>query len=173
MIDHDDRSEWYKTSEDLESLELPYKARAHWAYGARWHDYFGKLQRGLPHLQRFGIDHGPWGTDHVEGYAFAPFKAAASLPARLTRSRYIVFDCGTGPGQWIDPEDSWRDEYMKVTEFEEQYDCWDEEDPVPRPLYPDCWDRDQDALDELLAAVESRRAKDETLVLRAKSEEVN
>lgn len=79
--------------------------------------------------------------------------AAASMPARLAASRYIIYDNGVG----CEPENSRKDEYEKITVLEGQYDAWDEDDPTPQPLYPDCWDDDQNTLDGLLEAVESRR----------------
>ena len=161
LDDHD--SERYLAFDDIEGLQWHGKEPVHWAYGARWHDYFRKLHRELPHLQRFGIGRGPWVPYIGEDHASEAFRAAASLPARLAASRYQIFHWGTGPCQWVEPESCSQDEYEKITVLEEQYDsCWDEDDPVPPPLYPDCWDEDQMALDELLSVVESRRSKDET-----------
>jgi hypothetical protein len=123
--------------------------QTHWHYEARWHVYFRRLKNGLPNLERFGVDRGPWNPAYEEDHASEPFKAAASLPARLAASRYMIFHSGTGPCPWIEPEDCSNDEYEKVTVLEDQYDS--------------CWNEDQKALDELLAAVESRRPKDEAL----------
>ena len=157
-------SERYMSLDDIEKGLLWQGAdsgspeETHWSYEARWHDYFRRLKNGLPNLQRFGIDRGPWNSGYEEDHASEPFKTAASLPARLAASRYMVFHWGTGPCQWIEP----RGEYEKITELEGQYDCcWEEDDPVPPPLYPACWDEDQQALDELLTAVDSRKQKDE------------
>jgi hypothetical protein len=169
MIDHDEDFEWQIATNYTDREHWPWKDQVHWSYGARWHDYFRKIHRGLPHLQRFGVGCGPWGFPYGCGEPAGAFMAAASLEARLTASRYNIYDGGVG----CEPQHSYKDEYAKITVLEDQYCAWDEDDPVPQSLYPGCWDRDQDALDELLAAVESRRAKDETLVLRAKSEEVN
>jgi hypothetical protein len=136
--------------------------QTHWHYEARWHVYFRRLKNGLPNLERFGVDRGPWNPAYEEDHASEPFKAAASLPARLAASRYMIFHSGTGPCPWIEPEGCSNDEHEKVTVLENQYDsCWDEEGPIPPPLYPDCWDEDQKALDELLAVVKSRTPKDE------------
>jgi hypothetical protein len=51
--------------------------------------------------------------------------------------------------------------YEKITVYEGQYGYELNGDPGPPALFPDCWEEDQEALDELLAAVESRRPKDE------------
>lgn len=163
MILGDLDSERYLAVDDIEGPLWHGKEPVHWAYIPRWHDYFRKLHRGLPHLQRFGVGRGPWAPYYGEDHVSEPFKAAASLPARLAASRYMIFHWGTGPCQWIEPGRRSDEEYEKITELEDQYDsCWDEEDSAPPPLYPDCWDEDQKALDELLAAVESRKPKDES-----------
>jgi hypothetical protein len=134
----------------------------HWQYAPRWHDYFHKMTPGLPVLQRFGIGHGPWNGGWGEDKTTAPFQAAAELPARLRASRYVIFHGGTGPCQWIEPENA-KDGYDTYDDsdganYEGQYgSCWDDEDDPPRPAYPDCWARDQEALGGLLAAVEGRR----------------
>jgi hypothetical protein len=133
-----------------------------WSYATRWHDSFRKLAAGLPCLQRFGIGHGPWNSGYSEDRTTSAFLAAAELPARLRASRYVIFHGGTGPCQWIEPENSREgynvDDDEDGAHYEGRYDsCWDEDDVPPPPTYPDCWGRDQEALDELLAAVEGRR----------------
>jgi hypothetical protein len=133
-----------------------------WSYAARWHEYFRKMTPGLPVLRRFGIGHGPWNSCYGEDKTTVPFLAAAELTARLRASRYVIFHGGTGPCQWIEPKNS-RDGRRNYddddgADYQGQYDsCWDDEDVPPRPAYPDCWGRDQEALDELLAAIERRR----------------
>jgi hypothetical protein len=153
MIDHDEDFEWQIAHNDAGRQHWPWKYRVHWSYGARWHDYFRKLHRGLPDLQRFGVGRGPWGSPYGFGQPSGAFMAAASMPARLAASRYIIYDNGVG----CEPENSRKDEYEKITVLEGQYDAWDEDDPTPQPLYPDCWDDDQNTLDGLLEAAESRR----------------
>jgi hypothetical protein len=147
----------------LQDHAIPQSAdtETHWSYAPRWHDYFAKLTTGLPYLQRFGIGHGPWNSCYGEDRTTSAFLAAAELPARLRASRYVIFHGGTGPCQWIEPENS-RNGYDVDddvgADYEGQYDsCWDEDGVPPPPKYPDCWGRDQEALDELLAAVEGRR----------------
>jgi hypothetical protein len=161
IVDNHD-SERYIHFNDIEGLLWHGEEPAHWIYEVRWHDYLRRLNRGLPHLQRFGLDRGPWNFGYDDDHASEPFKAAASLPARLARSRYSVFHHGVAPNPWLEAEDSLRENYEKITVFEDQYGyTLYEGDPGPAALYPDCWDEDQKALDELLAAVESRRPKDE------------
>lgn len=138
---------------------------AAWTYPSRWHDYFRKLTAGLPRLRRFGVGHGPWDCGYSEDRATVPFEAAATLPAQLEAGRYVIFNGGIGPCQWIEPRaamDRYRDDDgipKKITELEGQYDsCWDEDDDATPPSYPDCWDQDHEALDELMEAVNERRA---------------
>jgi hypothetical protein len=45
----------------------------------------------------------------------------------------------------------------KITELELQYECGGEIDEPP--LYPDCWDRDQEAFDAFMAGVNRQRAR--------------
>lgn len=141
-----------------------------WSYRSRWHDYFRKMTTGLPHLQRFGMAHLPWGVDYYEttadGGAFydyyrSAFETAASLPALLQGGRYFIFEWSE---QWVGPGGShygvYEDCTEKITELEGQYDCgWKMDDEPPLPPYPDCWDRDQEAFDVFMAAVEGRRAR--------------
>ena len=47
-----------------------------WYYEARWHDYFRRIQQGLPRLRHFACGHGPW--EFSEG-----FEKSANLRARL------------------------------------------------------------------------------------------
>jgi hypothetical protein len=161
MTDYQTDPERYVILQDHAILQSA-DTETHWSYAPRWHDYFAKITTGLPYLQRFGIGHGPWNSCYGEDKTTAPFLAAAELPARLRASRYVIFHGGTGPCQWIEPENS--REWTSVHDDEDganykgRYDsCWDEDDVPPPPAYPDCWGRDQEALDELLAAVEGRR----------------
>ena len=136
-----------------------------WSYGSRWHDYFHRMTTGLPRLQHFGMAHHPWGVDYDEGIATpafydverSAFETSASLPALLQGGRYFVFDW-TDP--WVGPGGSYYGVYSdcteKITELELQYDCGRGTDDMP--LYPDCWDRDQEAFDVFMAGVDRRRA---------------
>lgn len=128
-----------------------------WSYASRWHHYFRALRTGLPHLRHFGIGHGPWESLWEGVQLSAAFETAASLPAELLWSRYVVFDWGTGPSPWIEPED-WegRDVPVNLNELYDLY--WEDDDIGPNPSYPDCAGEDKKALDELVAAVEERRS---------------
>ena len=133
-----------------------------WSCSSRWHDYFRKMTTGLPRLQHFGLGHGPWGDDIGEDNTALAFEASASLWAQLEAGRYVIFHWGTGPSQWIEP-DAVGDALfsrVKITLLNEQYlCCWETDDDPPLPTYPDCWDRDQEAFDVLVAAVEGRRGR--------------
>ncbi|KAM0700435.1 hypothetical protein Q7P35_012156 [Cladosporium inversicolor] len=145
-----------------------------WSYASRWHDYFRKMTTGLPHLQRFGMAHMPWGVDYYEttadGGAFydcyrSAFETAAALPALLQGGRYFIFEWSY---QWVGPGGShygvYEDCTEKITELEGQYECgWEVDDEPPLPPYPDCWDRDQEAFDVFMAAVEARRARKQSV----------
>lgn len=158
--------ERYVELEDDYSIPRLGEERAVWTYSPRWHDFFRKLATGFPHLRRFGMGHGPWYNCFGADNATPAFEASASLPASIEAARYVIFHSGTGPSPWIEPEGSgWgEDPTAKITELENQYDCcWDTDDDPPLPSYPDCWDRDQEAFDVLMAAVEGRRARKQGL----------
>jgi hypothetical protein len=137
-----------------------------WSYGSRWHDYLHKMTLGLPRLQHFGMAHHPWGHDYDESNATpafhdterSAFETSASLPALLQGGRYFVFDWAV---QWVGPGGGYYGVYSdcteKITELELQYECGGGIDELP--LYPDCWDRDQEALDVFMAGVDRQRAR--------------
>ena len=124
------------------------------------------MTTGLPRLQHFGMAHHPWGVDYDEGIATpafydverSAFETSASLPALLQGGRYFVFDW---TDQWVAPGGSYYGVYSdcteKITELELQYDCGGGTDDMP--LYPDCWDRDQEAFDVFMAGVDRRKAR--------------
>lgn len=107
-----------------------------WSYETRWHDHFEKIRTGLPNLKDFVYGSGPW----LEGTAF---DEADVLTTSLPENRYMYFDEGTGPSNWLDPG---------VDGVFNEGD--DEEDLVYKPT---CDDEDQRALDELLHEVRKRR----------------
>ena len=158
--------ERYAKLQDDKSLEWdPWKEKA-WSYGSRWHDYLRKMTVGLPRLQHFGMGHGAWNNCYDEDNLTQAFEASASLPAQLETGRYVIFSWGTGPSAWIEPEGHGYqgDPTMKITELDQQYDCcWEEDDDPPVPSYPDCWDQDQEAFDVFMAAVEGRRARNQSV----------
>lgn len=135
-----------------------------WSYGSRWHDYFHKMAIGLPRLQHFGMAHHPWGHDYDDSNATpafhdterSAFETSASLPALLQGGRYFVFDWAV---QWVGPGGGdygvYSDCTEKTTELELQYECGGDVDEMP--LYPDCWDRDQEAFDVFMAGVDRQR----------------
>jgi hypothetical protein len=137
-----------------------------WSYGSRWHDYFHKMTIGLPGLQHFGMAHHPWGHNYDESNATpafhdterSAFETSASLPALLQGGRYLIFDWAV---PWVGPGGGYYGVYSdcteKITELELQYECGGEIDEPP--LYPDCWDRDQEAFDAFMAGVNRQRAR--------------
>ena len=118
-----------------------------WFYEARWHDYFHRIQSELPMLKYFGCGHGPWKQ-------YKQLEEAFSLPAVVFRTRYIIFDAGTGPSPWTEAIDERRPmRNGKATEGSRAYYscCW-----IGQPQYPDCEDEDWTALCSLLAVISRR-----------------
>lgn len=60
-----------------------------WTYDARWHNYFPRIQSGLPKLNDFRIGHGDWRA--VDG----PMVNRNLLGQELVAGRYIAFHGGT------------------------------------------------------------------------------
>lgn len=125
-----------------------------WDYTTRWHDYFRKL-RTLPNLTHFAVGQGPWFPSYGLDRASEPFLHASSLPAEIFAGRYVIFESGTGPSPWQGPDD----DDVRVTGYSYEDDgSWSSE-IAPAPLYPDCWDEDQNALDELISVVQARKLR--------------
>lgn len=60
-----------------------------WTYDARWHNYFPRIQSGLPKLNDFRIGHGDWRA--VDG----PMVNRNLLGQELVAGRYVAFHGGT------------------------------------------------------------------------------
>ncbi|KAF2270449.1 hypothetical protein CC78DRAFT_611351 [Lojkania enalia] len=60
----------------------------------RWNDVFPMFEKSLKKLNHLGMSHGDW---HGQ-----MFDRRYDLPARIENSRYIVYDCGTGPCPWTE-----------------------------------------------------------------------
>jgi hypothetical protein len=141
-----------------------------WSYGSRWHDYLHKMTIGLPRLQHFGMAHHPWGHDYDESNATpafhdderSAFETSASLPALLQGGRYFVFHWAV---QWVGPGGGFYGVYSdcteKITELELQYECGGGTDELL--LYPDCWDRDQEAFNVFMEGVDRRRGRTQSV----------
>lgn len=152
---------------DLKKFEEDYSSEETWLYEARWHDYFPKIQSGLPKLKDFHIGHGE-GWESSDG----PMVGRHTLGQDLVDERYIAFHGATGeileimlekavlilsaqgPSQWIEPREKTKVSDDASFEVTIDYDgCWDDED---KPRRPDCKDQDVEALSELLKVLRSR-----------------
>lgn len=105
----------------------------------RWHDIIPRFQTCLPHLKSFALGRGNWdkGLQFQERY---------EIVSELRVCRYNVFDCGIGPSQWID------------FDYDDRvYECftlsWGREEIE----FPDCDERDLEALGELVEVVNFRK----------------
>ena len=68
-----------------------------YTYARRWHDYFSAIQTGLPQLREFGF-----GINKAWDGPTLPFEREKEIVPALKRDRYMVFDCGTGPYQFME-----------------------------------------------------------------------
>ncbi|KAJ5780368.1 hypothetical protein N7457_005528 [Penicillium paradoxum] len=97
-------------------------------YPRRWSDYFASFEAGLPHLRHFA-------TGHSEAWDFEPgmpFEHEKDLVPVLTEARYIQFNGGLGPSQFITPSG-----------------CYNKEWPV-------CDDEDREAFKSLLRKIDQQ-----------------
>ena len=95
-ISHEDHTE-ILIRESSKSLDNALCHHVHWVYNSRWHDFFPKLQVGLPSLTKFVYAHGEWlhtfdGGDAIDG--------DDEITSTLHHKRYIAFHGGTGRSQW-------------------------------------------------------------------------
>ncbi|KAJ5154682.1 uncharacterized protein N7500_010121 [Penicillium coprophilum] len=97
----------------------------HYNYPRRWNDYFASFETGLPHLRRFAIGHNEaW--DSEDGWGL-PFEKELDLVPGLMQDRYMEFDGGLGPSQFISPR--WENEK------EDWPHCDDEDREALKALY--------------------------------------
>lgn len=69
----------------------------HYNYPSRWSNYFASIEAGLPHLRHFAFGHNAaW--DYPGG---VPFEKEKDLETALRDDRYMAFDGGIGPSQFI------------------------------------------------------------------------
>lgn len=99
-----------------------------WFYERRWHYYFAAFEQQMRKLRHFRFGSGDW----LEDRAFADFEI---LPMQLREHRYMIFDIGKGPCQYLsESEEGWRVD-----------DKWF--------VRPRCDDEDRDAYLKLLATI--------------------
>lgn len=70
--------------------------RLDYIYPRRWHDYFTAIETGLPHLREFGF-----GINEAWDEYSLPFEKEKDIVPALRHHRYMAFDSGTGPYQFI------------------------------------------------------------------------
>jgi hypothetical protein len=100
----------------------------------RWHDVLPRFQARLPHLKSFVMGRGnwDWGLHFLERH---------ELGSKMGLYRYNIFTAGSGPSSWNDFEDY---------DGERVFEGWEE------IKFPDCDERDFEALVELLEVVNVR-----------------
>ncbi|KAJ5770384.1 uncharacterized protein N7511_002435 [Penicillium nucicola] len=68
-------------------------------YPRRWSDYFASFGAGLPLLRHFAIGH----SEAWDSELGMPFTTNPDLIPALMRDRYMAFDGGIGPSQFLSP----------------------------------------------------------------------
>ncbi|KAK0306227.1 hypothetical protein LTR82_016442 [Friedmanniomyces endolithicus] len=128
-----------------------------WRYGKRWHDYAPRLNAGLPHLERLGIYHPTFD-------AFQGCESEFRPPPVRYAERYLGFDQFTSPC-WMRPGPTFHGEVgdpagRMVLRYDNKREELEE--------YPDCLDKDSEAIEELMESVRGRRETLERLGACAK-----
>lgn len=97
-------------------------------YPGRWNQYFRSFEACLPRLHHFAIGHNEaWDTEDA-----MPFENEREIAPALMVDRYMAFDGGIGPSQFVSPR--WRG--------------------LNYPLdWPQCDDEDRDALKSLFKKI--------------------
>jgi hypothetical protein len=96
--------------------DMNYRQDERWAdswlhsYKRRWSDYFASIEAGLPRLRRFAFGH----NEHWDLGMGLPFEKELDVRPALMKDRYMAFNGGLGPSQFIaeggtlgDGEDEW------------------------------------------------------------------
>ena len=83
--------------------------RSHWTYGSRWHDFFPKLEIGLPNLTKFVFTEEEWNDE--------AFEMRNGLLSQLHYRRYIIFNGGLAPTPWNELRYDYEDTYELVSDF--------------------------------------------------------
>ncbi|KAJ5128498.1 hypothetical protein N7448_002218 [Penicillium atrosanguineum] len=120
---------------DLSSCQIPKskmeikeendQQECHYSYQRRWHEYFSSIQRGLPHLRRFGFGVSESWDDYV-----LPFENEKEIVIALMRDRYLALYGGTGPSPFLEKKD-----YLDMNPDEEWPECDEEDRSALKELY--------------------------------------
>jgi hypothetical protein len=112
----------------------------------RWHTVLPELATGLPKLKHFSMGRGPtedslWSHNPFNGDK--GFDSRYRVTPTIDSSRYAIFDFDRGITEWIEPipeRRSWSSWLERETD----------KDVKRKIQYPDCSQKDQDALENLL-----------------------
>lgn len=140
LVYDDVDSEGYPAN-PTQSTFTAYNGKNVWSYKARWHQYFERIQSGLPKLREFRIGSGDWnGVEYPEpGDAF---RDTETMEVGLYPDRYMAYDEGIGPSQFTDEPSSERGDWKK----------YHPEAPELGPR-PECDEEDESALRSLLKSI--------------------
>ncbi|TLS27653.1 hypothetical protein PpBr36_04814 [Pyricularia pennisetigena] len=113
----------------------------------RWSDVLDKIREGLPELKDFRLAHGAWDVDQA-------FEQRHDLGLDLLEKRYMAFNGGIGPSQWVECREGYN---IKPDGSYEQYLCYqgafDEEVLPPNVADPAVEEADKKAFARLLAGL--------------------
>lgn len=108
-------------------------ARNMWQYERRWWQVLDLFRSGLGRLRRFGCGEGPW-------ECFREWEDSDLLAPDVPWKGYVVFDGGSMPSQWVEPN--------PMGEYEDVYQ--------EEAFRPECEGEDMEALERLMAVVRKR-----------------
>jgi hypothetical protein len=132
----------------------------------RWHIVLKGFESKLLKLKDFSMARGTKGRRvwfHADLSGDEAFEARYIQAPRIDASRYAIFDYGNGPAEWIDITSGYHKErgelrYKSENHFEDSDWLERSADAETRmkAQFPDCLREDQEALEDLLAALRSR-----------------
>jgi hypothetical protein len=132
----------------------------------RWHIVLKEFESKLLKLKDFSMARGTKGRRvwfHADLSGDEAFEARYIQAPRIDASRYAIFDYGNGPAEWIDITSGYHKErgelrYKSENHFEDSDWLERSADAETRmkAQFPDCLREDQEALEDLLAALRSR-----------------
>lgn len=145
--------------------------RANHFSGLRWHTVLPRLASGLPRLTQFSMGRGPDDDiDDEDSSTRSPgpdfygqrvtghtrFEHRYSQITAIDWSRYIILENDEGPTEWQDADIERGGYHATARGWGHSFHREKNEEWKTGSEFPDCWQEDQDALDDMLRTLRRR-----------------